>query len=410
MTTTPTNEPGVDPTLSQAGAGQGRAIGEWISPFTKRKAQQLFTKIRITESELDRLEKQIRQYGVSADVTPDVDACRNHLEVAQNAIGWTGEQWNPERFGYEDVVSAYQALFAAKRELSYLRWYAAKQQQVQEGVAREPTQGSPGAHIVRREATKVLTKAESELSGWALYVILKMLTTDGSQLREDLEIDSVIEAQQVYDEQALKQIEMIDVLERQYKIFMWGAVVGTAAIVVLALSAPYLTSLASWVSGWGVFRGFPSGLQTLGLFGELSLAYGALFYVAVLLFGLLGASISGLLTLRGVSLSARVPLSTIDLRQLALARLATGVGSAFAVITLVESGLPELIFNVPVRFDTPTMALFVAFVAGFSERLLASAVVKITGQEATETDIPSLLRYEHRAESAEPRTEQDRPA
>ncbi|WP_142856591.1 TolC family protein [Salinigranum halophilum] len=373
-------------------------IRTYLPLYTSPRIRQLKTKIDISKLELERLDKQIREGRADTRALPDVEACRSHLDVAYRSIG-ASEEPTEEISGGEDIVSAYQALFAAKRELLHLRWFAF----VEPSTSSNAGEGVKSSQdFVRQEATKLLTRAENELSGWAFYVIVRMLTADGSQLREHLEISTVIEARQVYDEQTLRQIELADILERQYSLFMNAAGASALAVVALAVVSPYLASLVSWLSGW--FVGFASGNELLGLFGGLTLQYGPVFYVAVALFGLLGASISGLLTLRGTAPSARVPVVTIDLRMLAWARLYTGVGAALVLVTLVESGLPDLVFSFPVDVSNAPTALLLAFVAGFSERLLTRTMFTVSGEDS-ESDVESLLRYERQAEEHRPRAD-----
>lgn len=343
----------------------------------KPKHEKVLTKIDLTRYQKRALEEQLEE---TQTIGSHVTACENHLMLAERAVERTTD----------DVNSAYQALFAARRELTYLRACAAGEE------------STPGGPFVHREAKKLLTRAENELSGWTFFLTLNMLTAEGSrQLREDLTIDDVIDVQQIHDEQSLKRIEMADVLERQHGTFMQSAKWSSLGIIVLALVAPYLVSFTSWVSGWRLFGGFGSGAAMSGLFGELSAQYGATLFVAVALFGLLGASLSGLFTLRGVAPSARMPLGSINLETLADARLATGVGSALVLVTVVESGAPGMIFALDIGFSTPAMALLVAFVAGFSERFLVRAMVKVTGEEGLKPDFPSILQYGPRQETAD---------
>lgn len=304
--------------------------------------------------------------NVDSSVGPHVASCYNHLAVAERATD-TGIEDEAE-----DIPSAYQGLFAARRELIYLRHFATGDD--------EPTRNP----FVRREGMKVVTRARSELYGGPLETIEKLLTADdSSKLKEDLQINDVVEAQQVYDEEALRRVETSDVLERQHRTFMKNAKRSGYAIIGLVIVAPYLVSLLNWLSGLWLFDGFESGAAKFGIFGDLSAQYGATMFVAVALFGLLGASISGLFTLRGVSSASR---STIDLDTLAEARLATGVGSALVVVMLVESGVLELFLTFDVGFSSPTMALVVAFLAGFSERFLLRAMNRVIGEEESKLE------------------------
>jgi hypothetical protein len=90
--------------------------------------------------------------------------------------------------------------------------------------------------------------------------------------------------------------------------------------------------------------------------------------------------------------------------MLAWARLYTGVGAALVLVTLVESGLPDLVFSFPVDVSNAPTALLLAFVAGFSERLLTRTMFTVSGEDS-ESDVESLLRYERQAEEHRPRAD-----
>jgi hypothetical protein len=387
-----------------------------------RKTRQLDTKIAITALELERLETQLEGHS---SVGPNLEACESHLEIAdialhgpaasavdartvRNTAATSQEMAMAATYAYarpEDVVAASQALFAAKRELIYLNYFAAKHLGDDAVPSRDGT--LPEERVIEQEATKLLIRAENELSGWPLYAIANLLTEDGSTVRVDLDINAVIQARQMYDEQALKQIELVDILEGQNKVFRDGSLVAIVSVVALGLVVPYLNSFTTWLSGW--FGGFEPGTAMLGLFGPFAMEFGPIFYVTVAMFGLLGASVSGMFSLRGVSPTARSS-APIDLENLAKARLLIGVGAAVALVTLVESGLPELVLAFPVEFTSAPMVLVVAFAAGWSERLLLRAMDKLVGDKTEPTDVQSLFRFRsgpavEQAPTAERRTE-----
>jgi hypothetical protein len=373
-----------------------RSYLSWSYVIPSRQVKQLFFRIRVSLAELDQLAVRVGWEEGEAD--PDMDACYGYLMTAMEAIGliWRERsqrwEWDAGMVGNEDVVSAYHCLYAARRELIRLRYRAATAQAGPgEFESEEERPASPSERVVYTEATKVWTKAENELSGGPLDTVRRLLT-DGSTVAEGLGIGTVIEARHVYDEQVLEKMETDSVLERQNGIFLMWAVYSTLGALLLAVTAPYLASFVRWVSGWGFFAGFGSGGQTLQVFGPSSAAYGATFLVAVALFGLLGASISGMLTLRGVSTSTTRSLRSIDIDRLAYARLAVGVGMALGLVILVESGIPAGIFAVDVEFTEPAQALVVAFLGGFSERLLPKALGRLTGQKEAEAAVPAMLR------------------
>jgi hypothetical protein len=94
---------------------------------------------------------------------------------------------------------------------------------------------------------------------------------------------------------------------------------------------------------------------------------------SVLLFGLMGAAFSALISLASQSAAQTIPEQVFTYR-ITLARQAVGLLSALAVYVLVASEFLQ-IGKLPV---TPALVLLAAFGAGFSERLVVRALERLT--------------------------------
>lgn len=96
--------------------------------------------------------------------------------------------------------------------------------------------------------------------------------------------------------------------------------------------------------------------------------------LAVMLFGVLGASLSGILSTLGDPGKLKIPELLFSFR-VTLARLVVGLLSAVIASVLLTSGFLQIGKLNP----TPKVILLAALVAGFSERLVTSALKKAAG-------------------------------
>ena len=88
---------------------------------------------------------------------------------------------------------------------------------------------------------------------------------------------------------------------------------------------------------------------------------------SAMLFGIMGASVSSIFSLAKGSTAARIPDQLVSF-WITLARLAVGGMAALVVYAFLLSGLLQI------GRPTPGLMLAIAFAAGFSERLVISAV------------------------------------
>jgi hypothetical protein len=92
--------------------------------------------------------------------------------------------------------------------------------------------------------------------------------------------------------------------------------------------------------------------------------------ISVVLSGIMGASVSGILTVARDGAEARIPEQLIGFWIL-IVKLVVGAVSALAVYAFLLSGFESL-------GTAPAKIVAVSFAAGFSERLVTSAVESVT--------------------------------
>jgi hypothetical protein len=206
------------------------------------------------------------------------------------------------------------------------------------------------ARSVLREARDRLDAATYEAVG------ARLLDVEGKDVDPDLGIDDVLAAIEViYDRYRHEHSEgvVLRMLEIQVLTFVGAAFATVGGVLVTVALAP----------------GLLSGSLTRPAFLFL-----------VVLFGVLGASVSGLFSLSDVLKGATVPQS-VGHFSLTIGRLVVGAAGALVLHVFLLAGVFELVFNLPAEEPTAALALSLAFVGGFSERLLRRAVEQLAGAE-----------------------------
>ncbi len=216
------------------------------------------------------------------------------------------------------------------------------------------------AQTIREEADK--------LHGWRKKAVTALVTPgEGAVTPLSSVFRAAVLRDEHYDNQAHK-----DALRR-------GHAVRLAIVLAAVVIALFVWAKAGAVSGgdWAHVADRGAATPSEGGGAPLVDLYAALASVA--LFGLLGATVSAVLATPAQPGSTRIPETTSTLRVTVL-RLLMGPAAAILLYFVWESKLAKAIF----RFDTPdayTM-LAIAFVAGFSERLVLRVVETIAGKPA----------------------------
>lgn len=233
-----------------------------------------------------------------------------------------------------------KALKAGKTQLGW-KYFLAAQRIVLFGLPEDELQ---------IKARSILNEADSKLDGWRKKDIVELLAQksvpepDCVVVKDDITAAEVFEASLILHEHYSNQA-----LKLQFHRRLLGALAIIALLVVILW-----TVVLVW---WRGFYGHDPKL-----------------IFSVILFGVLGASFSGILSLaKGVS-KDRVPEQLANV-WITLARQVAGIVSALAAYFLLNSGFinfgPEVSHN-------HTLILAVSFAAGFSERLVVRTVDAIS--------------------------------
>lgn len=193
---------------------------------------------------------------------------------------------------------------------------------------------------------------------------------DGLSESKHREVTALL-AQDAPDEEYYQRISVaLNILYQQYVEDHLQSVRGTLLesqlrfflfVVVICLVALFAI--------WGYFFGEVGVSPTVSLFSTP-------FIGTVVLFGALGAAISSLMTLSSVLNNSAIP-ERVGSLWLAVSRVTVGAASALILYVFVIAEL------VNVFVITPSSLLAIAFVGGFTERLLVKAVSAVGGDSDT---------------------------
>lgn len=192
------------------------------------------------------------------------------------------------------------------------------------------------------KAQIVLCEATAKLSSWRKQAVEALLSKEG-QLNPDVNVTQVFYASQILHEHFDNVYQKLRAIRQQLTTL---AFIALSAVIIWAILAPPLVGKAQMDDP------------------EL--------VISVVLFGAMGASISGIFSLAKGSSGVRIPDQLVNW-WITLARIAVGAVAALAVYTFLVSGLLQ------VGKITPGLILAVSFASGFSERLVLRAVETVTG-------------------------------
>ncbi|MBB6647370.1 hypothetical protein [Halobellus ruber] len=245
----------------------------------------------------------------------------------------------------EDLEYAWYCLHAAER----LKLYAVAELDDSDAV-------------LRREAAERLVETENLAPSWRSTAVTERLTGDDGSLRSDLSDADLRSAAELLHEGYHKIHSKRQHLQDQFSYLLFYGAISTALFAVVSLSSPHLPWLPS------PFFDVAAALEGTSRASPVS------FLLYVVLFGALGASVFGLYSVRKRPTSASAP-QYLTSRRVALSRLTVGVASALAVFFFVRSG--AIVINVGGGTGDGPFLLTLAFVAGYSERLVHTAVESI---------------------------------
>jgi 8-oxo-dGTP pyrophosphatase MutT (NUDIX family) len=221
------------------------------------------------------------------------------------------------------------------------------------------------------KAQAVLHEADAKLGSWRKETVLDILADpkEGElKLKCPVTADEVYYASQILHEHHSNVYRRLDIIGRQFRILV---IVAVLAAVGWGLLAPHLVESVSRVDSpetttLEVQAGTPETPAP-----EIPLDNRALL-ASVALFGIMGASVSGLLSLARATTDTRIPNQLLS-SWFTLTRPVIGAIAALAIHVFLLSGL--LVFGEP----TLRLVLAVSFAAGFSERLVVRAAESVSG-------------------------------
>ena len=230
---------------------------------------------------------------------------------------------------------AEQALESRDVELGW-RCFNASQRMRLYGLA-ELAELRPGALQV--EARAILREGSAKLTSWRKQAVEDLLSEKDGQLISNVDVTKIFYASQILHEHYDNLYQKLRGLKQQLTVL---ACIALLAVIAWAILAPPLLGTAARIDD-----------------PEL--------VISAVLFGVMGASISGILSLAKGSSEARTPDQLVNW-WITLARIAIGAVAALAVYTFLISGLLQI------GTITPGLVLAVSFTSGFSERLVLHAV------------------------------------
>jgi hypothetical protein len=226
----------------------------------------------------------------------------------------------------QDIDTGWQCLHAAQRE---------------EILGYEPDELAERSIMLRHEAGK--------LTGWRKDIIYKLIDKPDAQVDSSISNRALFKAVQVRDEHYNNKYFKI-ALRRKNLFFLFVTILLIVGLIPL-------------LSG---FVGFPKPLNDWKML------------LLVEIFGALGATFSVALTLTNRSVEAKIPDQILG-SFVTWMRPAIGATAAVAAYVFSQAGLLAGIFKGD--FQKIPLILSIAFIAGFSERLVINAIGKVSGDE-----------------------------
>ena len=221
------------------------------------------------------------------------------------------------------------------------------------------------------KARAVLHEADAKLGSWRKKTVLGILADPNKRelsLQDSVTADGVYYASQILHEHHNNVYRRLGIIGRQFRILVVIAVLATFGWLLLA---PHLVENASEADSPSSPAAEVQADTTATPTAEIPLGDRALL-ASVALFGILGASMSGILSLASATAETRIPEMLLN-SWFTSSRLVVGAVAALAIHVFLGSGL--LAFG---ESNLP-LVLAVSFAAGFSERLVVRAAESVAG-------------------------------
>lgn len=243
-----------------------------------------------------------------------------------------------------------------------------------ERLAAHGVEAVGGAAALRGEARELLVEARSAPLGWRADAIRERIATPDGTPREDLTVLDLHSAKELLHEGYERVHRKRQHLQSQFATLRRAGV----AIVLLFLAVAAVgavwsalpTPLYAFEGNATVTTGGAGSTEPVG------------FLVYVVLSGMLGASLFGIRSLRKQPASSSTP-QYLSGSQAAAARIVVGAGSALAVFLFLRAEL--LTVAMGAGTTAGPFLLAIAFVAGYSQRLVHATVESVANTAEPES-------------------------
>lgn len=324
----------------------------------------------------------------------ELTAFRAEFEsLAEGVATGEGEHGWIDR-GLDLLDKADRALDDGKVEQGWYYLHAAKRLEVY-GI-----EAVGGTEALRGEARELLVEARNAPISWRADAVRERLANADGTVRDTLTGNDLRSAHELLHEGYQRVHMKRQHLQSQFRYLRLWAVITIVALVAVAIAGPASGLLPSPlfefpapgdpiadVAGGGPTDSSNGGTPANSSDGSApgspggSLTGPAGFLVYVVLSGMLGGSLFGLRSLRKRPVSGSTP-QYLTGRQVTVARIVVGAGSALAVFFFLRSGL--LAVDIGTGVDQGPFLISVAFVAGYSERLVHATVESVASRAESE--------------------------
>ena len=260
----------------------------------------------------------------------------------------------PSQFGFDALSGLLEksvlGLKSADLELGWGAFNAAQriETQIYNQLLTQREFKAFAGGMFHAKAVCVYTEANKKLDGWRKDTVNSLLSQN-NQLKTRIDLSDLLQSEEILHEHHSNIYRRLKIVQRQ---FWWLAMMAIIALV-----------------GWVVFLIFQHQLwQDKIQVYDLSLT------IQTVIFGVLGACISGILTLANSSTRQQIPEKLLN-SWVTIARPLVGAVSALAIVVFVLIGILEF------GDKSPGLYLAAAFTAGFSERLLIKTIEGVIGKD-----------------------------
>ena len=348
---------------SEAGGLRERLRRFWIKSVASGRYNRLEGGLRVAREEIDR---RIRDRApASGGPMPKLKQRTAVLQKLKAVFQRSAEGPGPAAIAVTDearwasaaeelLAEAEKALAQCQIDQGWRLLHAARRAEI---LALDQTELQHRATVLRAEADK--------LRSWRQKAVQRLLGTPDKP-EANMDRSAVFEAATLRDEHYDNQAYKDQLLRTQMLALVLILVGVMASLLLFAMTGP------GAVQGGGSSNVSKGDIATFGM---------------IALFGLLGATVSGMLRASDSGQSARIPELTAAIR-VTFMRVLMGGASAVMIYVFLRSSLGSSLgtslfskgIAEAVKELQPYTAYAIAFVAGFSERLVLRAVEAVAGK------------------------------